>query len=223
MEGGDFTPLMERSHEGDASGVQLLMEAKAELNKIHQKEGDAALDMARSKGHSAVVAMLAQAGDKSGLHLAINAGDATKVQLLLIDGASVQTTDGHLVSLHAASAAGHVAVVRCLLEAHASMEDGTATQGRTALHLASREGHVAVVEHLLGARANPKPLDRNPNALETGRRTPWSYANQRGHGAVSAILAKALHEARAAAASEDSKEMLLQQVIRLRQLQSSDS
>lgn len=114
------------------------------------------------------------------LHRAADTGQAELVALLLEAGASVDARTRFRTPMHArrtplmlASAAGHEAVVRLLLErgADASLLDA---DHRSALSLAARAGHLAVVRRLIEAGAPLDPVDDQ-------QRTPLHAAIAAGH------------------------------------------
>jgi len=114
------------------------------------------------------------------LHRAADTGRAELVALLLEAGASVDARTRFRTPMHArqtplmlASAAGHEAVVRLLLErgADASLLDA---DHRSALSLAARAGHLAVVRRLIEAGAPLDPVDDQ-------QRTPLHAAIAAGH------------------------------------------
>ncbi|PFH37532.1 ankyrin repeat-containing protein [Besnoitia besnoiti] len=102
---------------------------------------------------------------RSLLHVASAAGRHDAVEFLLRAGANASKADeGQWTPLLSAASAGHLAVVKALLQAAGSRrEDAAAVEafleartpsGGTALATAAAKGHTAVVEALLDAGAN---------------------------------------------------------------------
>ncbi|TPP59183.1 Ankyrin-2 [Fasciola gigantica] len=83
-------------------------------------------------------------------------------------------------ALHIASLAGHIDIVKLLMEYGANV-NAQSQNGFTPLYMAAQENHVEVVNHLLNNGANP--------ALSTEDGfTPLAVALQQGHDRVVAIL-----------------------------------
>jgi len=76
--------------------------------------------------------------------------------------------------LQQASLAGHLSVVRALLQMDASVTTAASEDGRTALHRASSRGHIDVVKELLAAGANRSAVDQ-------WNHTAWDLALQNDH------------------------------------------
>jgi ankyrin repeat protein len=156
--------------------------------------GRTALATACSKGHTAIVELLLDAGaDETGrdtegrtsLHSASQNGHVEIVKLLLGKGADVAAAskDGW-TSLDSASENGHVEVVKLLLgkgaDVAAAGKDGL-THGWTSLHSASQNGHVEIVKLLLGKGASVAAANKDGW-------TSLHLASQNGHVEVIQLL-----------------------------------
>jgi ankyrin repeat protein len=120
----------------------------------------------------------------TGLHLVAYFGVKAIVQLLLDNGANVNSnTGGRQTPLYWASKNGHVEVAQLLLEKGANIN--TADKGRaTPLYEASKNGHIKVVKLLLKKGADVKAADIYGS-------TPLHWASWMGHfEAVQLLLEK---------------------------------
>ena len=111
--------------------VELLVDAKADMNKDTKHERMKALHLACFKGNDAVVEYLLNKG--------ANVNDRANLDWLPI---------------HFAATNGHMHCVRLLLNFKAQI-DATRPPLGTALHIASQVGHLNVVTLLLNRKANP--------------------------------------------------------------------
>ncbi|TMW69721.1 hypothetical protein Poli38472_001877 [Pythium oligandrum] len=98
------------------------------------------------------------------LRKAATNGDVADVKRVLETGVDVNAFDEDgMTALHLASSAGHVDVVRVLLDHGADLNIASESdsmftvvqEGETALHLACRDGHVSVVRELMSRGADP--------------------------------------------------------------------
>jgi ankyrin repeat protein len=110
----------------------------------------------------------AQGDGMTALHWAASNNDADLAQMLLYAGANVRATTrlGGYTALHLASKAGHVPVMKALLDRGAAAGAATTT-GATALMLAAASGNAEAVALLLdkGADANVKENANGQTAL----------------------------------------------------------
>ena len=102
------------------------------------------------KGCIGTLKMLLESGINAALLIACHYGNIKIVELLLDNGADVNTPtyNNNYMPLMTASIRGHIKIVRKLLDAGAvvnAQDDG----GWTALHLACYDGHMNIVELLL--------------------------------------------------------------------------
>jgi cytohesin len=116
------------------------------------------------------------------LHKAAQEGDlATALRLLADDPYLVKSREEYKrTALHRASAAGHTAVVKALLDRSAQV-DARDYGGGTALHAAAEHGQVEAASALLDRGADPSAPD------EEGV-TPLHLAARNGHEAAAARL-----------------------------------
>ena len=134
---------------------------------------------------------------------ACEVGDAATVRRLLLSTGTLVSIDGldstGTTPLHAASAAGHCAIVRFLLGAGAGIEiaDGA---GLKALHVACRAGRTEVVRMLLKAGANAE----EPTSDGT---QPWQMACVEGHAHLVDMLMSSAR--RSSNRNEEEAEVLL--------------
>ena len=109
---------------------------------------------------------------------AVQAGQVDVVQLLLENGADIESRDNIKTPLSYAAQAGHLAVVELLLEKGADIESRNNSQ--TPLSYAAKAGQVEVVELLLEKGADIESRDNS--------QTPLSYAAEAGQVAVIEML-----------------------------------
>jgi ankyrin repeat protein len=156
-----------------------------------------ALHLAARMGHLQVlqellaagadVEAMTNAGSKSHTPLcaAIMAGQEGAVQLLLANGAEVNTPLSNGMSpLLVAANGGHAEVFKLLLAAGADVNYAYPNNNKTALHGAAAFGHVEITELLLSAGADIE-AKAGLNALNY---TPLHEAAAKGHAAVARKL-----------------------------------
>jgi ankyrin repeat protein len=115
------------------------------------------------------------------------AGDETRVEALLRDGADVNAAQGDgMTALHWAARHGSAHLTEVLLSADAELEPTTRLGAYTPLHMAAELAHAEVVTRLLEAGADPAAL------TSTGV-TPLHFAA--GAGSVASIEALLAHGA----------------------------
>eukprot|EP00435_Cladocopium_sp_Y103_P013227 s989_g3.t1 len=159
---GDGWPALHFAAErGNASCVELLLEARAHL-EIRAVDSSSALHCAAFNGQSKVLKLLLDArADKNSelregstaLHLAADKNHSPVVRLLLDAGAQKnRATDCDFTPLHLAAMGGHSEVVRLLLDADAH-KNRAAEYGFTPLHYSAQRCHLEVVRLLLDAGA----------------------------------------------------------------------
>ena len=146
----ETTPLCEAAKKGNKDVVQLLVDGKAELNKV-DTFGETPLYKAAKKGHTEVVKILLDQGavDKglTPLCSAARMGRSDVVKLFLGGGADFNIADKYRETpLYRAAKEGHTEVVKLLL----NQDD----KGGTPLYWAARMGHHEVVKMLLAAGEN---------------------------------------------------------------------
>ena len=107
------------------------------------------------------LAISAMAGE---IHTAAANGDLDQVKSLLAGDATLVSAEDQNATrdlpLHSAAGAGHLEVVRYLVEAGAEV-DGGDSDGSTPLHVAAMRGHLACVEYLVEKGADVAYQDRN--------------------------------------------------------------
>ena len=187
-----WSPLYYASDIGLEAIVQILLEAKADVN-TKTNDGKTALHQAARNGHEAVVKLLLEATADvnakisygwTALHLAARNGHEAVVQQLLEAGAGVNARDSNgWTVLPLAAGNGHEALVKLLLKAKADV-NARNSNGWTALHLAASNGHLAVVKLLLKATADV-------NAKSSYGWTALDVAAENGHEAVVRLLLEA--------------------------------
>ena len=168
------TPLYMAAEKGHDRVVEMLLEAKADVDLKEDGRGETALHMAASKGHDRVVGILLEAkadvdkGNKYGetaLQMAANRGHDRVVEKLLEVKADVDKEDEDgWTALHLAVNRGHDRMVGMLLEAKANV-DRKDRDGRTALYHAIVQDNHKVVKILSEVRDKQKQeieSNRNP-------------------------------------------------------------
>ena len=158
----DRTPIFVAACAGRAPSVQLLVEAKANVD-AHSCEGTTPLAAAAAKGHVDVAWLLTKAkahfrapndfGDPPIIQAAM-CGHTGMVSFLLEAKANVDggPMDGG-APVFAAARSGHVGIVALLLRAKANV-DGGPIDVEAPVFAAARSGHVDIVALLLRAKAN---------------------------------------------------------------------
>jgi ankyrin repeat protein len=118
--------------------------------------------------------------------------DELKELRLSADKETLRSSRGGLSPLMRSSGAGHLEMVRVLLERGAEVDardnTGMPPWGRTALMFAARNGHAPVVNELLSRGANPVIKDKGFQD-EDGEKTALHYAAENGHATVVRLLA----------------------------------
>ncbi|KAL1490906.1 hypothetical protein ABEB36_011581 [Hypothenemus hampei] len=155
-------PIHWAAARGNLEIMNILIKAQCDL-QAKDKYGMQPLHMAAWHGHSEAVRVLINLGvsthavTKSQYTLLIcaarnNHEDVIDYLLDTLEDVQIDAADedGQTAVFHAASN-GHVAIVRRLVEAGASLEKPN-KENRTALHEAARNGHVEVAELLLMAK-----------------------------------------------------------------------
>ncbi|KAK3633398.1 hypothetical protein LTR56_015812 [Elasticomyces elasticus] len=151
---------------GEADAVRVLLRSGRIDPSEEQFDGRDALQEAIYHQHEEVILVLAQEGNRysscrnwlnNGLHVAARASYNAAVELLLENGADIDSDNG--LALLLASAEANVAVVRTLLERGAGVNCQQEIDGTAALHVACvREmsgGREAVIWMLLEHGADP--------------------------------------------------------------------
>ena len=107
------------------------------------------------------LAISAAAGE---IHTAAANGDLDQVKSLLAGDATLVSAEDQNATrdlpLHSAAGAGHIEVVRYLVEAGAEVDAGD-SDGSTPLHVAALRGHLICVEYLVEKGADVAYQDRN--------------------------------------------------------------
>ena len=145
-----------------------------------------ALGVAAKNGHTAVVALLLEAGLTahldSALYQACGNDNVAVIGLLLDAGAAINARlPSGQVPVGYAAHSGHADVVAALADGGADLEACTLKRKLTPLFLAAKHGHMAVVDVLLAHGANPNA----PNGVLA---TPLYVACKFGHEEVVARL-----------------------------------
>ena len=186
------TPLMIASQNGHKDTVDLLIDAKADVN-VQNNNGATALYVASQNGHSEVVSILlkanadpsiAKSDSCTPLMITSYNGHKDTVDLLIEAKADVdvQKNDG-ATALYLASQNGHSEVVSILLKANA--DPSIAKSGSwTPLMIASQKGHKDTVDLLINTKADV-------NVQNNNGATALYVASQNGHSEVVSTLLKA--------------------------------
>ena len=188
------TPLQLASRNGHDSIVLKLLCHEADPNSRSAKDPAKAIQLAASKGYTAVIKHLLHSdadvyvtddNNRTTLHLASRIGHQEIVKLLLEKHPHTGGEDSNgQTALHLASLHGHNETVKLLIEARLQPEIDTAdTLGNTPLILASKNGHLAVVELLLDQGAN---MDLT-NDKEDGH-TALYHATSNGHEKTAELI-----------------------------------
>ena len=142
----------------------LIENGAIDINQCDEK-GGTPLMYAAMRGYSDLVHTLLTRGAETAavnatgfdaLHASSMNGDGATVQALVDGGADLETVEDSAAatSLHMASQAGNLEVVKILVRAGAQV-DRRMKDGETALYLAATRGHSRVVSFLLRENANP--------------------------------------------------------------------
>jgi ankyrin repeat protein len=124
------------------------------------------------------------------LRFAAREGDLAAVNALLAAGADPSATACMLVAervmdvgpLHLAVERGHVDIVRALVNAGASIDQGRETENPTPLHVAAFGGNEAIVWLLLDGGADLSAIEHRYSA------TPAEWAAHAGHTEIARLL-----------------------------------
>lgn len=131
-------PLILASKQGNVAIVEELLDAGAPLNIPGKKRSSY---------------MCIQAEDASPMHAAVARGHLDVIELLLSQGADIETNvEGSGTPLSAAASKGRADMVRLLLSAGANAIDGMALYG------AIREGSIEIAQELLAAGSKAEPV-----------------------------------------------------------------
>jgi ankyrin repeat protein len=182
--------IVEGAKRGDLEEVRRLVQRGRGLVDAVYRDMSPLIAAARN-GHVEVVRYLLdegadinlRPGGLTGLSYACLEGRLQVVALLLACGARTTPSGGGWTPLIYAAREGHTGIVELLL-AHREGEqlERQLNHDRwTALHFACYNGHASVVRALLGAGADPHVVD-------SGGRTPLSYAVLTGHAECVALL-----------------------------------
>ena len=179
------TVLHEAAEKGSLQIVEALLEAGADPNRIDH-EGKTPLAIAQEKGFTEIVALLqgrttaqpAQPSDD--IWRAASEGRLSDLQQFMAAGVTVNAADeAKATPLHKAAAAGHMHVVKWLLEQRAdrgarAWSEAAQRRGSTPLHEAILAGRDDIAQYLVeeGANVNAKMSDRSTSlhlAAEAGK------------------------------------------------------
>eukprot|EP00435_Cladocopium_sp_Y103_P032252 s631_g8.t1 len=144
------TPLFIASERAHIDTIRLLLEVGANMNQP-RNTGATPLHTAAEGGHLEVVRLLIEAGAEKDLGKVRNnpKGHRTRDQRTH----AAKKPESGSTPLHSAAQAGHVDIVRFLLEAGAN-KDQTKDRGATPLHVAASQGHLEVVRLLIESGAD---------------------------------------------------------------------
>ena len=158
------TPILSAARRHDATALQQLLKAGADVNGA-RGDGLTALHVAAAEGDTAIAQMLIAAGanvhastvliGSTPLHLAAKQGQAGVVSMLLESGADPDRRDRLGTSpLMLAAASGSADTVIALLDAGADANGTETSRGETALMFAAAEGRTDAVAVLLDRGAD---------------------------------------------------------------------
>ncbi|KAJ7111254.1 ankyrin repeat-containing domain protein [Mycena epipterygia] len=168
--GGQYgSPLQAACAEGYTDIVRLLIQNGADVNR--ENSAPSALSFACDRGDTETVSLLIEQGAHvntnnlnygflsflifpklrgSPLHIASSQGFMVIVQILLENGADINSADrNHASALCTASAHGQMEMVQFLIENGANANASAGLLGLTALQAASNKGHTEIVEFLI--------------------------------------------------------------------------
>ena len=181
--GSGLSSVMWACHARQWTVVARLLQAGPQLDVF---EAVAAGDESRAGALLAGDPALVHAWSADGftaLHLAAWFSRAAPAELLLAAGASVRAVTrnaARMQPLHAAVAAGDLAIARLLL-AHGAEPDARQARGFTPLMAAAQQGNDALVALLLEHGASPR-------ASADDGRAAGDFADERNHHALAALL-----------------------------------
>ncbi|XP_043192938.1 transient receptor potential cation channel subfamily A member 1 homolog isoform X2 [Amphibalanus amphitrite] len=196
-----MTPLHMAATYGYPTVTALLLKLDVPLRCVDEEQ-QTPLHSAAKGGHCRIVSMLIMAArersgatvvkqmladrdqrQNSALHLAVESGSLSTVELLVETGAA----DVNVVNdtgdspLHGAVVGGQLDIVKMLVRHHAAINMQN-FQHQTPLHRAAMYNHIDIIEYLLSRRANIERLD-------TDNFTPLLLAASAGHArAVETLL-----------------------------------
>ena len=151
------TALMVAVQYTHPGAVALILKAGAPV-EARDSQGWTALKWAAQSGNTEIIGSLLDAGavveaaegEGSALMVAAENLRAEAVELLVARGSPLEACDAQgWCATSIAAASGHARILRCLLEAGASILSRTHTSARTALMAAALGGHKPAVEQLL--------------------------------------------------------------------------
>eukprot|EP00193_Tetraselmis_chui_P018247 CAMPEP_0177786790 /NCGR_PEP_ID=MMETSP0491_2-20121128/21118_1 /TAXON_ID=63592 /ORGANISM="Tetraselmis chuii, Strain PLY429" /LENGTH=286 /DNA_ID=CAMNT_0019308039 /DNA_START=153 /DNA_END=1013 /DNA_ORIENTATION=- len=151
----------------------------ADINEL-SGYGFTPLHMAAGHGKLAVAELLIEAGaavevlgDRGYTPLHLTAGHPDVARLLLKWGADWQAVDlDGFAPIHLAARAGHVRMLRVLLEAGGSVTAQGGPKSSTPLHLAARFGHISAVDCIVKTPIELEERLALMNAEDADMRTP---------------------------------------------------
>ena len=189
----EWTPLMHAAKVGQQGPIEVLINAKADVDaKMARHGGTALMVAAQNTQLTAARCLLAakanvEIADEQGwraLQWAAQIGPVEMIQFLLESGATVDAKNdvaGVSSAMMVAVENGHLAAADALLTAKANPE-ATDAQGWTALTIASAAGHTKLLARLLEAGASVTAR------TQTSGRTAIMAAAQGGHVAALSLL-----------------------------------
>lgn len=160
------SPVADAAMEGDAVGVQTLLQSGADVNEP-QPDGMTALHWAADRNDEGVARLLLDAGadvaartrigEYTPLLVASRRGNAEVIRVLLAGGADVdlRTTTAGTSALHFAAAAGSVRALELLIEAGAEVNARERSHGHTPLMFAAAANQAGAIRTLLDNGADP--------------------------------------------------------------------
>lgn len=166
-----YTALHTAADKGHLAVVELLLWKGADITALTGR-GWTVLNLAVYAGHYDVVSSLLIRGAnirattaKGGwtvLHTAADRGNVPLTLLLLGKGADIKAvTKKGMNALHCGAYAGHVQVIRTLLDQKADVYSATQSSTYTALHFAAEKAYPGVLRLLLDGGADPLALTKD--------------------------------------------------------------